>query len=248
MAMAYIKKLGVFVKVPEPGGVKTRLVPPLTPEEACDLYRAFLVDLFRRLEKTKKVDGTVFFAGGDPDGLRDIIPPRYQLVEQEGKTLGERMENAFERLLAGGSAGACLIGSDSPDLPLATVKRAYLKLKHRDVVFGPACDGGYYLIALKRIIPELFRDIEWSGCNVLQSSLEIAEKKSLTVGTLPVWYDVDDAATLSLFRTSLAARRIEKRDRLVECERVLERLTKRLGDRFTSTGGRETHLEGQPKK
>jgi rSAM/selenodomain-associated transferase 1 len=226
--MAYSKKLGVFVKVPVPGNVKTRLIPPLTPDEACELYRAFLGDLFARLKKTKKMAGTVFYAGADPAALRKIVPNRFQLIAQQGDTLGERMENAFRHLLSDGTSEACLIGSDSPDIPLAYIKRAYLKLKHKDVVFGPACDGGYYLIGLKRVIPELFRDIKWSSNTVLRSSLETVRSQQLTCSLLPVWYDVDDVETLSLLRTALIAKQIERRDRLLNCERVIERIDGKL--------------------
>lgn len=225
--MAYAKKLGVFVKVPVPGEVKTRLVPPLSHQEACDLYRAFIADLLMRLGKTKKVSGTVFYAGSDPGTLRGIIPSRFELVPQQGNTLGERMQNAFRVLLADGASQACLIGSDSPDIPLAYIKRAYLKLKHKDAVFGPACDGGYYLIALSRVIPELFRNIEWGGDAVLESSLKTIESNGLTCSTLPVWYDVDDAHTLALLRTALLARRIERSDRLLNCERVIKQIDDR---------------------
>ncbi len=222
--MAYPKKLGVFVKVPVPGEVKTRLVPPLTPEGACELYRAFIMDLFVRLAKTKKVSGTVFYAGSGPEILKRIIPSRFELAPQQGDTLGERMENAFRVLLADGASQACIIGSDSPDIPLNYIKRAYLKLKHKDVVFGPACDGGYYLIALNRVIPQLFHNIEWSSGNVLASSLQRVDTQALTCSMLPVWYDVDDAHTLALFRTALLAKRIERSDRLLNCERVIKKI------------------------
>lgn len=225
----YSKKLGVFVKVPVPGDVKTRLIPPLTPDEACELYRAFLGDLFARLKKTKKVSVTVFYAGADPAVLREIAPDRFQLVPQQGDTLGERMENAFRHLLSDDTSEACLIGSDSPDIPLAYIKRAYLKLKHKDVVFGPACDGGYYLIGLKRVIPELFQDIQWSSDTVLRSSLEIVRSRQLTCSLLPVWYDVDDVGTLSLLRTALLAKQIERSDRLLNCERVIKQIGGKLG-------------------
>jgi rSAM/selenodomain-associated transferase 1 len=218
----------VFVKVPVPGEVKTRLVPPLAPDEACELYKAFLKDLFARLKKTKKVSGTVFYTGSDPDILRQIVPDRFQLVRQQGDTLGKRLESAFGLLLEDGASSACIIGSDSPDIPLAYIKRAYLRLKHKDVVFGPACDGGYYLIALKRIIPELFQDIQWSSDKVLKSSLEIVQTQKLTCSLLPVWYDVDDVGSLSLLQTTLLARRIERRDRLVNCEQAIERIAGKL--------------------
>ena len=99
--MAYEKRLGVFVKVPEPGTVKTRLTPPLSGDEACRLYTAFVTDLFTRIGRLKKVRGTVFYTGGDPEGISDYIPDSYELIAQKGETLGERLAAAFDHLLAG---------------------------------------------------------------------------------------------------------------------------------------------------
>jgi len=219
--MPYFKKLGIFVRIPVAGEVKTRLVPPLEPWEACDLYKAFLEDLFSRLSKLKKVAGTVFYTGGGPAGIRTIIPDRFALVPQEGETLGERLLNAFRILLRDEGSFAAIIGSDSPDIPLTYLKRAYLKLKHRDIVLGPAFDGGYYLIAMKSVIPGVFRDIAWSEPRVLGDTLARIEKDALTCATLPLWYDVDDPRSLSLLESVLVAKRIEKSDRLPSTERVL---------------------------
>lgn len=221
--MTYNKRLGVFVRVPEVGRVKTRLIPPLTPEQACDLYSAFLSDLFARLAKLKKVAGTVFFAGEGREQLRAIVPGRFELAPQRGATLGERMRNAFEVLLQGGGY-AVLIGSDSPDIPLVYLKRAYLKLKHRDLVLGPAFDGGYYLIGLRRILPSLFDGIGWGTPAVLRQTLEKVRDHGIDCALLPPWYDVDDVGSLSILHSMLLARKIEKADRLHGTERVVDGL------------------------
>ncbi len=223
----YSRKLGIFVKIPEPGAVKTRLVPPLTPVEACNLYGAFLADLFTRLARLKKVDATVFYDGENPDAIEKLLPRRATLARQEGDALGERLENAFRRLLSRECAGACIIGSDSPDLPLVYIKRAYLKLKHRDVVVGPTFDGGYYLIGLKRLIPGLFHGIPWGTTNVFAETVGIAEAERISCAFLPPWYDVDDVSSLSYFETMLMARRLEHRDRLFKVERALEAIAMR---------------------
>lgn len=222
--MPYTKKLGIFVRTPVPGEVKTRLIPPLDPQQACDLYQAFLRDLFSRLSKLKKVTGTVFYAGGDPEAIREFIPDRFALVPQEGDTLGDRLVNAFRVLLQDEGSFAAIIGSDSPDIPLVYLKRAYLKLKHRDIILGPAFDGGYYLVAMKSIVPGIFRDIAWSGPNVLHDTLERIEEDGLSCATLPLWYDVDDAQSLAILENILLAKRIEKSDRLQHTERFLAAL------------------------
>jgi len=225
--MRYYKKLGIFVKIPVPGEVKTRLVPPLSPEEACELYRAFLADLFTRISKLKKISGTVFYSGADPAAIEGMVPPRYRLMPQTGDTLGERLQNAFEALLEDEGSSACVIGSDSPDIPLAYLKRAFLKLKRKDIVLGPAADGGYYLIALKKIIPELFRDIDWGTDTVFGATLRKVDAGGLSSALLPLWYDVDDVKSLSLLENILFAKRMERSDRLQHIERVIEKIRSR---------------------
>ena len=218
------KKLGIFVRNPVPGEVKTRLAPPLTPVETCELYRAFLADLFVRLAKLKKVSSIVFYRGADGGALEDLIPARVPLVRQEGESLGDRLVNAFRDLIDTAGTPACVIGSDSPDLPLAYIRRAFIKLKHKDVVLGPTLDGGYYLVGLKKLEPELFREIAWGGPDVLRDTLRHVERLRLSCGVLPPWYDVDNIESLSLLETMLLARKIERGDRLHRVERVIEEI------------------------
>jgi rSAM/selenodomain-associated transferase 1 len=225
--MAYMKKLGIFVRTPEPGQVKTRLVPPLTDEQACDLYTALIMDLFARLAKLKKAAGTIFYTGGDPEAIRRMAPDRFDLEPQQGESLGTRLENAFSHLLEAEGSTAVMIGSDSPDIPLVYLKQAYLKLKHKDVVVGPASDGGYYLIGMKKVAKPLFEGVAWGTDNVLGDTLERAKRHSLSCAVLPLWYDVDDARSLKLLENMVLARRIGRRDRLRHTERVLERLRTR---------------------
>jgi len=222
--MAYQRHLGIFAKVPEAGRVKTRLVPPLSGEEACDLYRAFLSDLFARIGRLKKVRGTVFYAGDDPESLKGLIPRHYDLVPQRGDTLGDRLTGAFDDLLADEGRSAVIIGSDSPDLPIQYIKRAFLKLKHKDVVLGPAADGGYYLVGLKSPAPEIFQGVEWGGSVVLDQTLRLIEEKGVTLSTLPLWYDVDTPDALRLLRDLIRARRIERSGRLPATEEALSQL------------------------
>lgn len=222
--MAYPKKVGVFVKVPLPGQVKTRLVPALGEAESAELYRAFLADLFTRLSKLKKISGTIFYAGTDTRLIEPLCPPRFEMVPQEGDSLGERMHNAFRRLLHDDGDRAVIIGSDSPDVPLPLLKRAFLKLKHRDVVLGPAFDGGYYLIGLRRAIASLFEDISWGTDTVFSDTLARIERDGLDLSVLPPWYDVDSPSSLSLLKSMMRARKLVGGDRLYHTEQVLHRL------------------------
>lgn len=221
--MRYLRKLGIFVKIPAPGQVKTRLVPPLEPDQACELYTAFLKDLFTRLPRLKKLSGTVFYAGANADDLAGLIPDRYPLRPQTGENLGARMIHAFEEMLTGEATSAVLIGSDSPDIPLAFVKRAFQKLKNADIVLGPAFDGGYYLIGMKRPIRPVFEGIAWSEPTVMRDTLERVRAANLSLSMLPPWYDVDSLESLRFLQTMLTARKTTRTDRLLHTEKVIER-------------------------
>jgi len=221
--MNHAKRLGIFVKPPVPGAVKTRLSPPLSPEEACDLYKAFLQDTFRRLGRVKGSRTTVFHTEGDVSGLTPLLPEKSALETQRGEDLGSRMAAAFDRLLHG-AARAVIVGSDSPDLPIQYVRRAFQKLKHKDVVLGPATDGGYYLVGLRAPADGLFDGVNWSGPDVLARTLTNIEAAGRSLAMLPMWYDVDDEASLRILSAMVSARRLEGRDRLHATESVLERL------------------------
>jgi len=219
----YYNKLGIFVRVPVPGAVKTRLVPPLTPDGSAKLYLAFLHDLTARLQRTR-LRPTVFVSGGSPADLAPVLPRGWPVAEQRGEALGERLAAAFETLLQSPGARAVIIGSDSPDLPLTHVKRAFRLLKHRDVVLGPALDGGYYLVGLRAIAPALFRDIPWGSAAVFARTVDAVHKAGLSLALTPPWYDVDDAASLAMLKSLCDARRVAAGERLVHVERALEEI------------------------
>jgi rSAM/selenodomain-associated transferase 1 len=222
--MAYFKKLGIFIKVPEEGAVKTRLIPPLSEGEACDLYGAFIEDLFQRIRKLKKLSVTVFYSGSNPEKLEENLPQGWNLAAQHGNTLGERLLHAFDALLEEEGSYAVIIGSDSPDIPLLAIKRAFTKLKHKDVVLGPSADGGYYLIGLKKQISELFEDIPWGEDAVLRRTLEIIASHGMNLSLLPLWYDVDTPRSLELLKTMMLAKRIERSGRLHHTEAALSKI------------------------
>jgi hypothetical protein len=217
--MAY-KKIGIFVKTPSPGASPPRLSPPLSPEEACNLHRAFVADLIVRVCRLKKVAATVFYAWRETAAIEGLLPAKTALLPQRGDSPGEKLDNAFQTLLLGGSP-ACVIGSDSPDVPLAYIKRAFVKLKHRDVVLGPSLDGGCYLIGLRKPAREILRGISLGEPRVLDDTLARVESQGLSLGILPPWYGVGGAASLSLLKSMMAARRIAGGERLPRVERAL---------------------------
>ena len=193
------KVLLIFAKRPTPGRVKTRLVPPLSPEEAAELYRRMLLDILAKVGQIADVDIVLCYEQGE--GAREYfegVVPGGAIRPQEGADLGARMGEAFRYAFAAGYERVAVIGTDSPDLPAEVVDRAYGLLGDSavDAVFGPSEDGGYYLLAMKRFHPELFAGIPWSTGEVLERSLDRAAGAGIATVLLPVWYDVDTAADL----------------------------------------------------
>src|SRR6266852_4155153 len=201
--------LALMAKVPFACAVKTRLTPPLSPEEAATLSTCFLRDMTTNVSSSMNdgTEGVVLYAPADAGAfLHDLLPDGFKLVAQRGETLGQRLINAAAELLNDGFESVCLINSDSPTLPGEILKTAAsLLAKDGDrVVLGPSEDGGYYLIGLKHPHQELFERIAWSTETVLAHKIDRAADINLPVELLPTWYDVDDAVTLRLLCDELS--------------------------------------------
>jgi uncharacterized protein len=193
------RALIIFAKQPAPGAVKTRLAPPLTPESAAELYACMLHDTLAMAMNLAGITPFIFYQDApDAAGFFAVAAPGIAAAPQRGENLGKRMKAAFTELFARGFSKIAIIGSDSPDLPPEYVFEAFTQLEyeHTDVVFGPAADGGYYLLALKRVWDELFINIPWSSAAVLAASAEKAKDAHLGVALLPLWYDLDIPADL----------------------------------------------------
>jgi rSAM/selenodomain-associated transferase 1 len=195
----------VIAKRPAPGQTKTRLSPPLLPEQAASLYECFLRDT---LDVARAVPGVTRLAHYAPDlaaGYFAQLAPDFWLRPQVGESLGPRLDQVLTRCLSEGFERAVIMDSDSPTLPAAYVAQAFTVLDGADVVLGPCEDGGYYLIGLKRPQPRLLREVQMSTPHVLPDTLMLAEQMGLRVALLPAWYDVDTAQELERLRVDLAA-------------------------------------------
>ncbi len=220
-----------MTKVPRAGKVKTRLTPPLTPEEAAALNVCFLRDTTRAITDAslrERAQGiAVYTPVGEEEAYAEILPQDFQLVPQRGDGFGERLFLAAEDLLLLGYESFCLIDSDSPTVPAdvyAQAARALSKPGDR-MVFGPSDDGGYYLIGLKQLHQRVFEDIDWSTEEVAEQTLERAKEIGLDVELLPTWYDVDDRTTLH----RLCQRLLEGDEQAPATRSFLEQLIKREG-------------------
>jgi len=194
------RALLIFARRPHPGRVKTRLSSFLTPEEASELYDCMLRDVIARTALWEVSARFLFFeVHGDAEEYFRGIDERLVLQPQSGEGLGERLNQAFAEVFRCGFRTAAVIGADSPDLPITFVSEAFERLERvvADVVFGPAEDGGYYLLAMQAPHPELFREVPWSTDKVLEESLHRASSAGLRTSLLPVWYDIDEPPDLS---------------------------------------------------
>jgi rSAM/selenodomain-associated transferase 1 len=195
--------LVIFAKAPIPGEVKTRLCPPLTPDEAATLHGSFVLDM---LERTKLAVAKLqlpfhrYLACAPSSELVffKIMEERQgvRLLDQVGTDLGQRMHHTFASLFANGYERVLLVGTDVPTLPLSVYQDALTLFGKSDVVLGPALDGGYYLIGLTKPAEQLFHEVPWSTKQVLAVTQEHAKKLGLSVGLTTPWRDVDTIADL----------------------------------------------------
>jgi hypothetical protein len=201
--------IAVMAKASIPGGAKTRLIPPLTAEEAANLNTSFLRDMADGLIVAAAFANIAPYMAFAPAGsapfFREILPARIGLLETVARGFGDCLLFAATSLLDAGHDAVCLINSDSPTLPAAYLVAAatVLAAPGDRIVLGPSTDGGYYLIGLKRPHRRLFEDIDWSTERVAAQTLARARELDLAVHHLPSWYDVDDVATLRVLMEEL---------------------------------------------
>jgi rSAM/selenodomain-associated transferase 1 len=211
--------VAVMAKAPRAGAVKTRLVPPLTPEAATALSASFLRDVTENIAlaaRTAAIGGYVAYAPAGLESLFDgMLAPGTRLVLADGSDaapprvqgFGRCLLHAARALFGQGHASVCLLNSDSPNLPTALLREAARALAEPGdrIVLGPAEDGGYYVLGMKRPHARLFADIAWSTSNVADATRARARELALGVVELATWYDVDDAAALMRFLRDLDA-------------------------------------------
>ena len=203
--------LAVMAKAPRPGKVKTRLSPPLTPDQASALNICFIRDTTENIQQVTEASNSAGLVAytpvGDESAFDGLLPAGFELLAQRGDGFGERLLYACEDLFSCGFSSVCLIDSDSPTMSQDALLQAVEKLSRAGdrMVLGASDDGGYYLIGLKRLHHRVFEQIDWSTERVFEQTLERAREIGLTTELLPTWYDVDDAATLERLRRELTA-------------------------------------------
>ncbi len=205
--------IAVMAKASRPGLTKTRLVPPLTYDEAAALNTAFLQDVIDNIalaaSRAAPHGGIAGYAAYGPPGSEEFFrrnfPASIGLIGAWLPDFGDCLYRAIGEIFARGHAAAVVLNSDSPTLPTALLNEtaAVLGQPGDRAVLGPSSDGGYYLLGLKAAHRRMFDDIAWSTARVAEQTRERAREIGLDVHVLPEWYDVDDVGTLRRLHVEL---------------------------------------------
>ncbi len=188
----------IFAKTPDINSVKTRLKPYLSDNERLSLHKALLENTMKVAINLKNIKVTIFYT---PEGGEDYFK-RFKLPVflQKGKDLGERMYNAMKQMISRGNKKVVVIGSDIPDISNKIILEAFNRLNTSDTVIGPAEDGGYYLIGMKKPDKKIFSGIDWSTKKVLNQTLKKAKYIKLKVSLVQTLRDIDRPEDLDLLK------------------------------------------------
>lgn len=208
--MAAVAAVSIVCKAPRVGASKTRLRSLLGPGGAAALSACFIGDVAAAVGALPAALGwrgyAIYAPAGSEAALRPLLPADWGLVCRQDADFGAVLFSAIAGFLADGHDCALVINSDSPTLPSRLVAQAVESLRAPGdrLVLGPATDGGYYLVGLKRPHARLFEAVRWSTPEVLPATLDRAAEIGLPVALLPTWYDIDDAETFELLEAEMA--------------------------------------------
>jgi rSAM/selenodomain-associated transferase 1 len=196
----------IFTRYPEPGKTKTRLIPALGSEGAAHLQRQmteYTVFQAQELQKLTPLTFEVRFAGGNLQLMQDWLGFALNYQSQGEGDLGERMTRSLFDAFQRSAEQVIIIGTDCPGVNSQLLATAFEQLHSFDLVVGPAIDGGYYLIGLRRLIAQLFTNISWGTSQVLQQTINIVQKLNLSHIYLPPLGDVDRPEDLPIWQQTL---------------------------------------------
>lgn len=187
-------KLMVFTRYPVPGTTKTRLIPVLGKAGAANLHRLMAQRTIARaldLKNSRQLSVEILYTGGSQQQMQEWLGNEQIYQQQTDGDLGERMSAAFQNSFNSGVDKVAIVGTDCPGLTVEILAEAFEELSQHDLVLGPAKDGGYYLIGLRRSLPELFRGIKWGTDEVFVKTRAIAQNLDLNIAYLSTLTDVD---------------------------------------------------------
>jgi hypothetical protein len=209
--------VGVFARAPIAGQAKTRLIPLLGPQGAAGLQAALVSDTLRKVAALKgSIQPYLFWTEKSTAFSGTVWDASFRILRQQGEDLGERLQNAFRRLLLL-HPSCVVIGTDSPLIPPRILRQALDELRTCESVLGPCPDGGYYLIGLRRLADQrklhgIFRSVRWSTAFAFRDTLRNLLRLDLSCSVLEGYADVDLPRDLQRLRKDLsrnpAARRL----------------------------------------
>lgn len=186
--------LVIFYRNPELGKVKSRLAATIGKERALAIYLLMAAHA-RTTSLAIPVDKVVYYSSFI-DTEDNWSNNDFQKKLQQGEDLGAKMKHAFEESFSAGYESVCIIGTDCLELTKDILKEGFESLKHQVAVIGPAVDGGYYLLGMNRMIPELFDNKKWSTITVCADTIEDLKLLKRSYHLLPVLHDVDSETDL----------------------------------------------------
>ncbi|PSB01764.1 TIGR04282 family arsenosugar biosynthesis glycosyltransferase [Merismopedia glauca] len=208
------KCLIIFTRYPESGQTKTRLIPALGADGAAKLQRLmtkYAILQAQQLQSNYPVNIEVHYSGGNSQLMSDWLGKNLIYKPQVKGDIGVKMSMALATAFSQGYKSVVIIGTDCPSLDRSIIKQAFDLLEGTDVVLGSAADGGYYLIGLNKLIPELFRSVEWSTSKVFNRTVEIASQLHLKISYLPTLFDIDRPEDLEFLKNNPAYQQILSR-------------------------------------
>ena len=191
-----MRVVGVFAKYWAAGSVKTRLAATLGTEAATEFYRRMLHGVLRQVRAAAAESYVIAFAPTAARGAFAEAAPEWEVQPQAEGDLGQRLTTFCQQQFDRGATRVVVVGSDCLEIDAGVIQSVWRLLDEVPIVWGPACDGGYYLLGLSRPVPELFVDIPWSTARVLVESQARAAAVGLPQAELPLLDDIDDAVAL----------------------------------------------------
>lgn len=189
----------IFTRYPVPGQTKTRLIPALGAMGAAALQRQLTEYTLRTVQTLKDIDVSVYFSGGTGVQLQAWLGNDWIYQPQQGKDLGDRLIHAFQTSEQQGYDKTVVIGIDCPDITGEILEKAFYGLNATQVVLGPAVDGGYYLIGLRRNITALFTQMPWGTAQVFRETQARCQRLNLSCALLPELQDIDYPEDLAVW-------------------------------------------------
>jgi rSAM/selenodomain-associated transferase 2/rSAM/selenodomain-associated transferase 1 len=207
MSEIFEKRIIIFTRYPEPGTTKTRMIPELGPDGAAELQRQMTEHIIARVDELCTVHQfavEIRYEGGNDNLMAQWLGHGFTYCHQGSGDIGLRMGRALQDAFEQGCKTVLIIGSDIPDITMDIMQNAFETLEQKDLVLGPAADGGYYLIGVNHNIfrhwhPQLFKNITWGTDRVLPETLDIAKKLELNFSLLDTLGDVDRPEDLGVW-------------------------------------------------